>query len=60
MPVSPKDQFVEKGLSRDGETASDGGRGIEVDQEVDEGSWQEDEEGEMEGEGEEVRVPLGK
>ena len=40
MPVSPKDQTVEKGLGRDGETANDGGRCIEVDHKVDEDSGQ--------------------
>ena len=60
MPVSPKDQTVEKGLSHDGETANDGGRGIEVEEKVEEGSGREDEDDEMEGEGEEVRVPIGK
>ena len=52
MPVSPKDNSVEEGLSRDGDTADGVGRGEEKDQE--------DEGGEAEEEGEEVRVPLGK
>ena len=56
MPVSPKDQPMEEGLSRDGETAD----GMVAKDKVEEGSEQEDEEGEVEGEGEEVRVPLGK
>ncbi len=34
MPVSPKVQTVKKGVSRDGKTANDGGRGIEVEEKV--------------------------
>ena len=40
MPVSPKDQPMEEGLSRDGETADGGGRGTEVEEKVEEGSEQ--------------------
>ena len=60
MPVSPKDQPMEEGLSRNGETADGGGRGAEAEEKVERGSEQEDEEGEVEGEGEEARVSLGK
>jgi len=52
MPVSPKDNSVEKGLSRDGDTADGVGRGEVKDQE--------DEGGEAEEEEEEGRVALGK
>ena len=52
MPVSPKDDSVEKGLSRDGDTADGVGRGEVKDQE--------DEGGEAEEEEEEGIVALGK
>ena len=59
MPVSPKDDSVVEGLSRNGETAEDEGRGTEAEM-IDEGSEQQDEEEEAENEGEAMRVPLGK
>ena len=60
MPVSPSDQIVKNDLSHNGETANDERRGIDEAEEVEGCSGKEDEDNEMEGDGEEVRVSVGK